>query len=73
MAVFMDLEINDALAMEICRDTSINSRDGWHSSPALARIGAQNPNDMTEETGTLDGSKVRTSQPRRSRADAEAS
>ncbi|KAG5401764.1 hypothetical protein IGI04_016371 [Brassica rapa subsp. trilocularis] len=49
----MDLEINDALAMEICRDTSINSGDGWRSSPALARIGAQNPNDMTEETGTL--------------------
>ncbi|CAG7874993.1 unnamed protein product [Brassica rapa] len=30
----MDLEINDALAMKICRDTSINSRDGWRSSPA---------------------------------------
>ncbi|KAG5383062.1 hypothetical protein IGI04_034532 [Brassica rapa subsp. trilocularis] len=33
----MDLEINDALAMEICRDTSINSWDGWCSSPACNR------------------------------------
>ncbi|WZZ57644.1 hypothetical protein YC2023_057751 [Brassica napus] len=77
----MDLEINDALAMEICHDTSINSRDGWRSSSASI-YGLLILDTWLQKSYThpfwlfiefVLFMAVRTSQPRRSRADAEAS